>query len=132
MNKFQNRVRTFLNWCCAIFMIILIVGITAVHLVKIPMIEPWNPPMAETVDQPLREERATEIRIVYVVGNGVRVHNRPSEASDAINAFNWCKSLIVFSHDREWVEIGDIEPMGWMHEAYLTNEKPDRCKEIVR
>lgn len=133
MTKFQSTLRAWLRRSVMVLAVLVIV-IVAIYSVKIPMIESWNPPVVtevtEVTEEPLKEERKLEIRIVYVTGNGVRVHLRPTKASDAISAFNWCKSLIVFAHDREWVEVGEITPMGWMHEGFLTSEKPDRCKKV--
>lgn len=130
MTKFQSTLRAWLRRSVMVLAVLVIV-IVAIHFIKIPMIESWNPPVVtEVTEEPLREERKLEIRVVYVTGNGVRVHLRPTKASDAISAFNWCKSLIVFAHDREWIEVGEITPMGWMHEGFLTSEKPDRCKKV--
>jgi len=120
MTKFQSTLRAWLKRSVMVLAVLVIV-IVAIHFVKIPMIESWNPPVVtEVTEEPLKEERKLEIRIVYVTGNGVRVHLRPTKAS----------ALIVFAHDREWVEVGEITPMGWMHEGFLTSEKPDRCKKV--
>ena len=123
MTKFQSRFRTWRNF--AVLMLLLVAGMAVIHFVKFPMIESWNPPIA-VEEEPANVE--VKIEVVYVTGNGVRVRLRPSEASEAIEAFNWCKSFIVFGNHNEWVEVGNTEPMGWMHEAFLTNEQPDRCK----
>lgn len=121
MNKFQSQLSNVWKWFSVTtptVAVISVIIIIAIHFIKIPMIESWE---SSVIEEPT-------IKIMYVTGNGVQVHDGPSEAHAAINAFNWCKSLIVFSTDREWIEIGNIEPMGWMHEGFLTDKKPDRCK----
>ena len=126
MTKFQSRFRTWRNF--AVLMLLLVAGVAAIHFVKFPMIEPWNPPIA--VEEELANVEV-KIEVVYVTGNGIRLRPGPSKAHEPINAFNWCKSFIVFGNHNEWVEVGDTEPMGWMHEAFLTNEQPDRCVEAA-
>jgi len=129
MNKFRSQLSNARKWLSVTAAVIIVAVLVAIHVVKIPMIEPWNPPVIEV--EPKVDSNDLYIKIMYVTGNGVRVHDGPSEAHDAIEAFNWCKSLIVFARDREWIEIGDTEPIGWMHEGFLTDEKPDRCVEAA-
>ena len=84
MTKFQSRFRTWRNF--AVLMLLLVAGVAAIHFVKFPMIEPWNPPIA--VEEELANVEV-KIEVVYVTGNGIRLRPGPSKAHEPINAFNW-------------------------------------------
>jgi len=105
----------------------------------------WFEPMAERIsckfyepcltaplpDKELMGSPVPEIVVLYVQGNNAILHNiakPPKDGTSRLKQFHKCHSFIKFGRVEEWIEVGEIQPQGWMHESLLYPEKPEGCE----
>jgi len=80
---------------------------------------------------PVPAEPVPQITVLYVQANNAILHNMakpPKDGTSRLRQFQKCQSLIQFGRVEAWIEVGEVEPQGWMHESLLAQEKPEGCE----